>query len=478
MSFFDLVQQHHAKGLLTYLAGQLSLLALTAPDEPLGRVGVGVLAHVEAHQLVCAPEQESRQRFCDLGLANPGRPHEQKVGQRLARRLQPGLDRAQGLRNGLDRFALADDASREELEHLGVAHRMLFAEQEHRDPGAHGKRPVDVADVDGARFPVLADLTFVHRLQFLGEEHGLAGGRLVRQVALRQLDQRCHARWQQLRAIRPRAPLVDDAGLEDLRRFGGAGNLDREAVHGRKEGHMALFVVFDGVGRQFPDNPHPTVDDPGAHHRGQVLDASAVTGEQIAVVVEVQHRVEQLGRGHDLVDPLLQLTEARLSGDQLRAGARENRPRREAHDVLRQHPVHHRRLARQRLADQHHAHALAPRKQARQRPHLAVAPDHRRQRATGLAVGQQLDADGSQELASRVLLEFALLAPARGGALGGVGGIVSLELALELLDAVLRRRQHGEVLLRRQSACRSSLLNLLHDPPREILGRLDVDRVR
>lgn len=113
--------------------------------------------------------------------------------------------------------------------------------------------------------------------------------------------------------------------------------------------------------------------------------AARAPGKQIVEVVEVKHGVDFLGGGHHVRHALLQLTQKRLTCDQLRPGGREHHwravlPQRQAQELALAHPWwSHEHTARSTLVQKQPRQlgAVPPDDRGRARPH--AAPDAREQ---------------------------------------------------------------------------------------------------
>jgi hypothetical protein len=113
---FHLVEQHHLIGPAPHRFGQhaafvIADIARRRADQARDRVLLHEFAHVDAHHRAVVVEQEAGERLGQLGLADAGGAEEQEAAERTVRVLQAGARAAHGLRHGLDRILLPDDAA-------------------------------------------------------------------------------------------------------------------------------------------------------------------------------------------------------------------------------------------------------------------------------------------------------------------------------------------------------------------------------
>ena len=107
-----------------------------------------VLRHVEPGDRVLVVEQEFGQRLRQLGLADAGRPEEQKRAGRPRRILEPGPRAPHRFRYRAHRFGLADHAFRELLLHVLEPLALGFEHLLDRDAGPARYHRRDVAHAD------------------------------------------------------------------------------------------------------------------------------------------------------------------------------------------------------------------------------------------------------------------------------------------------------------------------------------------
>ena len=127
--------------------GQLSAfvvadVARRGADQPRHGVLLHVLGHVDAHDRALVVEQELRQGLRQLGLADAGRADEQEDSGRAVGIAEPGARAAHGVRDGRDRFGLADDALLQLLLHALQALDLALHElgDGHAAPARHHVR--------------------------------------------------------------------------------------------------------------------------------------------------------------------------------------------------------------------------------------------------------------------------------------------------------------------------------------------------
>ena len=119
-----------------------------------------VFAHVERDQRVFVAEQEFRQGFGQLRLADAGRAQEDERAARTLRVFQAGAGAADALAHGLDGVFLADDALVELGLHVEEFRRLFFGQFVDRDSRPHAEHVGDcffihlVVEVDALRFDV------------------------------------------------------------------------------------------------------------------------------------------------------------------------------------------------------------------------------------------------------------------------------------------------------------------------------------
>src|SRR5450631_2198612 len=139
----DLLEKNHGVRAAPYRLGEIAALlvadvARRRADEARDRVLLHELRHVDAHHGVFGVEQEFGKRLAKLGLANARRTQKQERAVRAARIGKAGARAANGVRDDVHRFLLADDAPRERLFH---AQQLLFFAFEHlrnRNAGPFG----------------------------------------------------------------------------------------------------------------------------------------------------------------------------------------------------------------------------------------------------------------------------------------------------------------------------------------------------
>ena len=134
----DLVEQDHAVALAAHRLGQLAALveadvAGRRADEPRHVVALHELAHVDLDERVLAAEHELGERPRQLGLADPGGPHEDERADRPLRVLEPGPRAPDGAADRVDRLLLADDAAVEGVLHVEQPLLLLLADADDRD---------------------------------------------------------------------------------------------------------------------------------------------------------------------------------------------------------------------------------------------------------------------------------------------------------------------------------------------------------
>ena len=85
-----------------------------------------VFVHVEAQQRIGCVEQKTCKLFRQTGLADAGRPKEQKYPDRAVGRLDAGHSGAYLLAHSFDRCSLTDDLFADNLLHAGEAGAIVF----------------------------------------------------------------------------------------------------------------------------------------------------------------------------------------------------------------------------------------------------------------------------------------------------------------------------------------------------------------
>src|SRR5688572_25753633 len=149
MRFLDLVEQDDRVRAAPNCLAELTTLLETdiswrSTDQPRHGVLLHVLRHVDAHHRMLVVEQKIGERTSRLGLADTGRSEEDERADRPVRILKPGARTADGVRDGVHRFLLPDDATCQLLIELGET---LALTLEHaRDRNARPPRD-DFSDV-------------------------------------------------------------------------------------------------------------------------------------------------------------------------------------------------------------------------------------------------------------------------------------------------------------------------------------------
>ena len=146
MGLLDFVKQHHRVGLFDDLLGKLPAgLVADIPgrraDQPVDRVVLLILGHVQRNQVVLAPEHELGQGPGQLAFADPARPEKQKGADRPFGILEPDpgrLDRPADRAHGL---VLAQDALAQGFLHRRVTRPFVGPELGDRDAGHDADRP-------------------------------------------------------------------------------------------------------------------------------------------------------------------------------------------------------------------------------------------------------------------------------------------------------------------------------------------------
>ena len=92
-------------------------------------------AHVDADHGVVVVEQEGRERFGQLGLADAGGPEEQERADGAVGILQAGARPAHGIRNRPHRLVLTDDTRFQRLFHLEQLFALAFQHLVDRNAG-------------------------------------------------------------------------------------------------------------------------------------------------------------------------------------------------------------------------------------------------------------------------------------------------------------------------------------------------------
>ena len=115
MGLFHLVKEDHAVGLAAHGLGELAALVVAhiagrRSDQTGDGKFLHIFRHINAHEVLFVIEQRFGQGLGQLGLADAGGSQEQEAAQRTVGILDAGAAAENGLRNGLDRLILADDA--------------------------------------------------------------------------------------------------------------------------------------------------------------------------------------------------------------------------------------------------------------------------------------------------------------------------------------------------------------------------------
>ena len=153
MGLLDLVQEHHAERPPPHALGELAAflvadIAGRGADQPGDGVALHVFAHIQPDHGVLGAEHVFGERLGELGLADPGGPQEQEVGDRPAAFAQARPRQAHGVGDGPHSLVLADDALVELLLHLGQPLAFLDGELRDRDAGQLGHDLGDLLDAD------------------------------------------------------------------------------------------------------------------------------------------------------------------------------------------------------------------------------------------------------------------------------------------------------------------------------------------
>ena len=149
MGFFHLVEKDDAVGLAPDFFAELSALLVAdvsgrGTDQAGDRVLLHVFRHVEADDCALVVEEKFRERLRKLGLADTGRAEKQERSDRTVFVLESGACAAYGIRRGLDRLLLADDALHEALLHFDQLRALTLLQARDRDAGPSGDDFCDV----------------------------------------------------------------------------------------------------------------------------------------------------------------------------------------------------------------------------------------------------------------------------------------------------------------------------------------------
>ncbi len=239
-----LVQEHHRARSAAHRLGELTAVLVTdvagrRSDEPRGGVGLGELAHVQAHQRLAAPEEDVGQRAGHFRLADPGGPEEEEASH--------------GTAAGEAGVVAADDLGHP-VHHLGVPNHPgaeLFLE-------AHEPRRVPHQEpFDGQ--PGNAG----HHLRHVGGLHGAAPGPRAARAG----------------QVRHRDGLVRKEAVRHVARREAGGGLHR----GPGVAHAVVLLV---AREQSGENVHRLAHSGLTHHyRGEAALQGSVAGEEAAELV-------------------------------------------------------------------------------------------------------------------------------------------------------------------------------------------------
>ena len=113
MRLLDFVEQDHRIGFAAHGLGQLAAffeahISGRRAEQTRHRVLLLIFGHIDANHVVLVVEQIFRQRAGEFGFADAGGPEENETSDRAVGIFQAGAGADDGLRDGRDRFILAD----------------------------------------------------------------------------------------------------------------------------------------------------------------------------------------------------------------------------------------------------------------------------------------------------------------------------------------------------------------------------------
>ena len=185
MRLLELVEQHHRVGAAADGLGELPALveadvAGRRADEPGDGVARLVLAHVDAHDRVVVVEELLGERLCQLGLTDARGAEEDERANGAAGFLEPRTASADGVRDGVDRLGLPDDALLEFALHL---EQLLLLRLQHLAHGDARRAADDVGDVFGVDLFLQERAALLDLGQFLRRVGDLGVGRAESRLA-------------------------------------------------------------------------------------------------------------------------------------------------------------------------------------------------------------------------------------------------------------------------------------------------------